>query len=206
MEIFLNNETYRSQTIGGQTVQQLADEICGQATGTESQMVVSLICDGQPVEADRLSEVLTCPIDDFGRIELQTVSVREQISAAISQAMEVLQESGKIRETAADCLNEGRHEAAMTELRKLLEAVRQIQQTTVLACQLLGIHPDDLRADGRDFNAVLGEIRQSLTELKSSMENEDFVLVSDLLRYELDRPFEGWLTILHQLKDLSISK
>jgi hypothetical protein len=35
------------------------------------------------------------------------------------------------------------------------------------------------------------------------MESQDFVLVSDLLRYELKSPLEGWLTILNQLLDLA---
>jgi len=199
VEIILNDEVYQNQGSSDQTVQQLADEVCGPLTGVDANIVISLACDGQPVEADRLQEVLDSPLEKFDRIEMRTVRVREQVAAALLQSIDVLHDSSQMRESVADCLNQGRHEQAMDEMRKLLEAIRQVQQTTLISCQLLGIEPATVRADDVEFNSILNDVRNSLTELKDSMENQDFVLVSDLLRYELAGPLEGWLAILNQL-------
>lgn len=200
MQIILNEQTYQPRDAGNQTVQQLADEVCGPGTGLDSQIIVSLKCDGQAVDKDRLQEVLDSPVDQFANVDMQTVSVREQVVSTLSQAVDVLSRSSRIRETIADSLSQGRHDAAMTEMRNLLEVFRQVQQTTILACSLIGTEPADIRVDDLSFDDILTNVRQALTELKSGMENQDFVLVSDLLRYEFAQPLEDWVKVLEHLQ------
>ena len=203
MPIFLNDEIYDGPTTSQQTVQQLADEICGQPIDDDAQMIVSILCDGQLVEPDQLDQVLASPIEQFGRLELQTVTIRGQVAATLQEAIAVLGNGHSICEHVADALSQGRHDDAMAEMQKLLELFRQAQQTTLLSCQLLGTQPSDLLSGPHSFDDLLEKIRQNLTDLKAGMESQDFVLVADLLRYEFTEPIEHWASFLKQLSQIA---
>jgi len=132
---------------------------------------------------------------------MQTVSVRDQVNLTIDQAVEVLDGADKLREQVADDLNQGRQESAMVGLQRLLEIFKQVQQTTILASQVLGTQLESIRIDGQGLADVLTGIKDGLNELKTGMENQDFVAVSDILRYEFTGPIEAWRAILARLRE-----
>ncbi|MCL2330036.1 MAG: hypothetical protein FWC56_01900 [Phycisphaerae bacterium] len=204
--IFLNDKIYDGPTTSQQTVQQLANEICGSPMDEDAQMIVSILCDGQLIEPNQFDQVLASPIEQFGRLELHAVTIREQVAAALQQAITVLENGHSICENVADALSQGRHDDAMAEMKKLLELFRQAQQTTLLSCQLLGTQPSDLQSGSHNFEELLEKIRQNLTDLKAGMESQDFVLVADLLRYEFAEPLEHWTSFLEQLNQIATTQ
>ncbi|MBI4579760.1 MAG: hypothetical protein HY718_08665 [Planctomycetes bacterium] len=201
MSITVDDQPYQAHGPADQTVQQLADEVCSQSAGDDRRLVVALTCDGEAVDADRLGEVLRSPVNRFETVEMRTASLREQVTAALDQAIEVWQRSHQFRQEAADSLDAGRHEEAMSSLQKLLDVLKQVQQTTIVSSQLLGVDLETLTAQGRSLTDILGLVRDRLTELKDGMGSHDFVRVSDLLRYDLAEPLDGWSAILRQLRD-----
>ena len=50
---------------------------------------------------------------------------------------------------------------------------------------------------GRDIMQLLVEIRTKLTEIKDAIEARDYVLLGDILRYELDEPLQSWENMLN---------
>jgi hypothetical protein len=126
--------------------------------------------------------------------------VRKQVAATLDQALDIFEQSGRIREQVAHDLNQGRHDSAMAGLQGLLEIFKQVQQTTLLSAHLLGIALDSINIEGKDLTAVLSTIKDCLNDLKAGMENQDFVLVSDILRYEFDKPIDAWRSILLHLR------
>lgn len=200
MQILVDSQPYPAGETAGQTLQQLADEVCAAGAEGEGRLIVGMACDGAPVEPGRLDEFLPQPVSNFETIELQTVSVRDQVVATVDQALEVLGESDQIREQVADELNQGHQEAAMVGLQKLLEIFKQVQQTTFLSSQLLGVSLESIQVDGADMMSILTAVKDRLNDLKAGMENQDFVAVADTLRYEFAEPLEAWTGILQSLR------
>jgi hypothetical protein len=201
MQIMVDNQPYQVREADTQSIQQLADEVCGSMPGEGGRLVVGLACDGEPVQPDQLEHLLCRPIGSFASIEMQTVSVREQVNLTLDQAIEILEGADQLREQAADDLNQGRHESAMSGLQRLLEIFKQVQQTTVLASHLLGTPLESINIEGQDLAGVLTGIKERLNDLKTGMENQDFVAVSDILRYEFTGPIEAWRAILAHLRE-----
>lgn len=199
MQILVDDIPYHACGPRSQTVQDLANEICGQESGADGRLVIALSADGRNVSADQLTDVLARPMCDFQTIAMQTVTVREQIEATLQQGLEVLTDAHETRVEAADALNQGQHQTALAGIQRLLEVFRQVQQTALLAAQLLGIDLEQLRLPGASITEVLQGMKDQLGELKSGMESQDFVLVSDLLRYQLGESLDAWRSILECL-------
>lgn len=200
MQIIVDDQPYASRGPDTQTVQALANEVCAVTDSAQQRLVVSLTCDDQPVVGDNVQVVLDSRVRDHQKIELQTVSVAEQVFETLTQAIGVFAQCDAAREQAADALNAGRHAAAMENLQKLLEILRQIQQTTVMSSQLIGVSLEELRIEGQGIEQILGVIKDHLNALKDGMESQDFVLVSDILRYEFHEPLARWSGILNYLR------
>lgn len=203
MEILVNDQPYQAAGPVDQTVQDLANEVCGAATGRDQQLITQLRCDGTEIAPDSLEEILQQPISAFERLELQTTSLRSQLCTALSDAIDIFSRSNQLREKSADYLTQGDQESAMKCLQQLLEVWKQIQQTTILAAQFLEVNVESLQVQGRGVDAILGDIRTQLVSLKTAMEDRDFVLVCDMLRYEFDEPLQQWQAILTHLRNLA---
>lgn len=201
MEILVDSQPYQSRQEAGQTLQQLADEVCGNPEARGGRLVVGLTCDGSPVQPEQLEDFLARPVSSFESIELQTVAVRTQVAATLDQALEIFSQTSGIRQKIADDLDQGRHESAMAGLQSLLEIFKQVQQTTFLSAHLLAIPLESIKIEGKDLTTVLSAIKDCLNNLKAGMESQDFVLVSDMLRYEFDKPIESWRSIVAYLRD-----
>lgn len=201
MQLIVDEQAYTGPLSASQTIQELADDVCGK--GQNGRLVIGLACNGQAVTADQLETVLGSQINAFQCVEIQTVSVREQIRTTLAQAADTLNQAHAVRETAADLLDQGRHEPAMAELRQILEILKQVQQTALLTSQLLEIDLETLNPGGRNFLEVLSLVKNQLGQLKGGMEAHDFVSVSDILRYEFAEPLDAWASILGTLQDLA---
>lgn len=205
MQILVDQTPYVTGGPPTQTVKQLANEICRSDGHEIGRLIVALSCDGQPVSEEQLAEVLESPLTRFARLEVETVSVAQQVQATLAQAIEVLGDAHRMSAEAADCLNQGRHEPAMAAIQRLLEAIKQVQQTTILSAQLLRTNVDALSAGGYSFIDAISLIKDRLTQLKGGMENQDFVLVSDILRYELGEALDAWGAVVQSLHDQSMA-
>lgn len=201
MQITVDDQTFAIEDPGTRTVQDFADEVCGPPTKLDSRLVVGAACDGKDIASDQLNDFMLSPANRFESVVLDTSPVRDQLRLALEQALAMLQEAHASREQAADCLNEGSHEGAMASLQKVLEAFKQVQHTAVLAAQLLEIDLEEFDVNGQGFLDVINSVKTHLGELKAGMENQDFVAVSDLLRYEIGEPIDGWMALTGKLHE-----
>ena len=163
-------------------------------------VVVDLRCDGQPISGEDLDRVLDSQIDLYQCIEMQTRSVTSMVKVTLAQAIEAFEEAMAAREQIADCLNEGRTPEAMKKLKELFGIWKQVQQALPICAEALGVCLDDLSADGVSLPEALDAIRDQLAALKSAIEAGDYVLVGDIIRYELEEPLAQWLELMRELE------
>jgi len=187
VQVIVDHQPYTGPVPGSVTVQELADSICTPGDNHDRRLVIGLACNGEAIAPEQLDRVLASAVSGFEIVELQTVSVREQVRETLAQAADTLAQAHPVAQRAADLLDEGRHEAALAELQNVLEILKQVQQTAVLTAQLLGADLETLQPAGRGFMDTLGLVKDQLHELKTGMENHDFVRVSDLLAVRVRR-------------------
>ena len=208
MDILVDERAYQPTGGSEQTVGELADEVvrASQDTQDAPRIVVGVFCDGEPVSQDHLDQVLMKPLRDFEKLELQTQSLRALVTATLTQAIALFEEAGEIRIRAADLLAESKTETAMQHLQRFFNIWKQVQQSTLVCAQALGVDLDATQVNGRGLVEIFEPIRERLTGLKDAMADHDFVLVGDILRYEFAEPFNDWSTLLNELHEQAEAK
>lgn len=203
MDILVDEQAY--QPTGGieQTVGELADEVihASQVSEDDPRMVVGVFCDGEPVSQENLDDILSRPLSDFAKLELQTQSLRTLVTATLTQAIALFEEAGEARIRAADLLAESKTEAAMQHLQRFFDIWKQVQQSTLVCAQALGVDLDAIKINGHGLIEIFEPLKTLLNGLKDGMANHDFVVVGDILRYEFEEPFDNWNTLLNHLRE-----
>ena len=102
------------------------------------------------------------------------------------------------KETAR-LLEQGNTNAAMTRLAELISAWQQIQAAYANLAKLLEITMNNLPV--RDLGhaggeIILNEFCSQLSEIQSALQNKDFVLLADILQYEMDGAVANWMALL----------
>lgn len=201
MEVLVDDQPYAASGPADQSLRDLAREICsGEA---EDRVVVSVRCDGRTVAQHELDTMLDKPTTDFDRLDLHTQPVKTLVRSTLAGAIGVFTEADATRSQIADYLAEGQQEKAMTMLQELFSAWKQVQDCLPTTAEALHTDLADLRVDGVGINEILDQIKIQLTEMKEAMQTGDMVLVGDILRYELEEPFQNWLGLLKQLHEIA---
>jgi hypothetical protein len=203
MDIWVDDQPYTTTGDARQTVGELANEVCGSAEPSAPRLVVALRCDGQPVAAESLTTVLQTPASDFQQLELLTQPVAALVRSALDEAISIFEDSVASRERTADLLAEGQQEAAMRELQKFLGVWKQVQQALLISARALHVDLDSLAIGDVTLTNVLDTIKCQFNELRGAMEQSDFVVVADILRYELAEPFQQFTDFLKHLREHS---
>lgn len=201
MQILIDDQAYAMTGPATQSVGELANEVCKSSQSGEARFVIGLRCNGQSIPQDQLATVLATPAGQFDRLEFQTQPVAALVRSTLEQALLVIEDSTLAREKAADLLAEGQNAAAMQELQKFLEAWKQIQQTLMVVSSVLHIDLDACSAGETRLTAVLESLKTQFGELRNAMAQGDFVVVGDVLRYELAEPMSQLVACFRQLRD-----
>jgi len=199
VEILVDDKPYQPKGTVNQTVNDLANEICDTSQTTGARMVVSVRCNDLQVTDEQLDEILASPTNQFEKLEFHTQPVSALAQGVLNQAIKLLDESSSIQHQVADLLDEGQQEPAMGKLQKFLEIWNQVQQSMILSAQALELNLDDLRTNDMGIIEIFESIKTQLKELKEAMEKGDFVVVSDILRYEFDNPISQWTDLLNSI-------
>jgi hypothetical protein len=201
VQIHVDDQPYAMTGPDSQTVGELANEICAGAGTDEARFVVGLRCNGKPVPQQELASVLQTSASHFDHLEMQTQPVSTLVRSTLDQAIGVLEDSARARQEAADLLASGQNEPAMRELQKFLDAWKQIHQTLMVTTSVLHVDLDNVAVGATRLTDVLESLRIQFTELRGAMSQGDFVVVGDVLRYELTEPLSQLVSCLRQIRD-----
>lgn len=196
MEIFVNDQAYQPAGAVG-TIHEVTQGLCQGSSG--QQFVVSLRCDGCDVAPEQLETVLQRSICEFEKIELQTQSGAALICQTLSGTLQLFSGIQELCGRCADLLAAGQQVPAMQSLQQFFDVWRQVQEAVLVCAQALDVRLDDLQVAGQTVADIANSVRAQFSELKSAMEVGDFVLVGDILRYELTEPLESWRQLLETL-------
>lgn len=132
-------------------------------------------------------EVKTVTDEEMARIILRDAAGQGKI---LAQAIE---KSATLFRVAAE--DEANHYFA-----QVLEALRWLLQTGDHACQVLKVDWEKVHAAGRaGVNQYFQELQGLLSEMQEMAEEEDYVMLADLMEYELLPLVREWQEILAKI-------
>jgi hypothetical protein len=99
------------------------------------------------------------------------------------------------KEVAGD-LERGQTQRALDRLGGIVSAWEQIQAAYGNLAKMLNLSLHDLPVREMNGEAVLEEFCRQLGEMQMALKNQDFVLLADILQYEMDGAIANWMALL----------
>lgn len=157
----------------------------------DGRMAVELLWDGTPPDLTIPQAVHARDIGSH-QLEVTTADPRELALDAMAAMEQALGEADSARVSATDLLARNEAPAAMSKLASCLTTWHQAQQCILQSARLLKIDLNTIDVGGEPLQAMLEQFSQQLRQIKDALRNQDYVTMSDILTYELDRAGEQW--------------
>ena len=181
------------------SLQGLVDHV--RRTHLNGRVVVDVAIDGQALLSDVLDARLREPLGAAGQVDLGSADPQVLVDQALRDVAARLDGAGPRHEAIATALQSGRVVEAVNAYVALV-GVWQDCRRVVEECR--GLIPQDLAAvevNGRSMEAHVGVLAQRLREVRDAIEARDFVLLADLLQYEMPEVCATWAALLRGLAD-----
>jgi hypothetical protein len=172
-----------------------------EAAQKRGRVVVEVYVDGNLVSDTILSD----PPDEVLGAEMRMVSVEPRllVRETLLDAAEALDKAGQEQTDAADEIQCGRVEGAMPLLQSAILKWQAVRDAVEKSASLLEI-PLDSRIAGpgdRNLGQVVEGLATSLTEVRRTLESEDWSGLADLLAYDMAEQVKSWQGMLRSLAD-----
>ncbi|HUO09826.1 MAG TPA: hypothetical protein VM008_16095 [Phycisphaerae bacterium] len=174
----------------------LADAIAwAQTQLPEGKIITAVALDGVALEGEPLNQARPQPLG--GRTLSLTTSDRKELSLSMLGKLYAMVEwlAPQHKEVAA-LLEKGDQSAAFEKLGHIFTAWQQIQNAFSGLAKLNNIVPSELPVRELTGDAILNEFCRQLAEMQNALQNRDFVLLADILQYEMDGATANWVSLL----------
>jgi hypothetical protein len=186
------------------TVGQLIDAAKSRLRGT-TQIVLGVRCGDEEVPPEQLDDVFSLACDTFDTVEVITGNAGEVVADALQVTRRALATTYALTREASERLAEGSIPQAMQSLIECSSTWSRVHQAVVQSCSLLAIDPSNTRVAGRTLAEWLREVAKMLISIRNAMESRDYVLLADILRYEMDDMLGGWEQMLDGLGEYALT-
>lgn len=191
MDIFVDHEPYSPTDPAPATIDELLSQLKPQLAN-RNRIVVSISCDQKLLAEDEITQALTQDLAGLQRLDLTTAAVHELALEALEAARSILGETRAKQDETIELLSKDQNDAAIGALGECLAGWTQAHDTVVKTISLLGLNIDELAHEGKKVLDTLNEVTHHLTQLKECLGAGDFVLLNDLLQYEIAPWFDQW--------------
>ena len=166
--------------------------------GERGRVVVEVIVDGVSW-TDRELDSTDMQDSVADEVSLVTADLRDLVCETLSDAANALADADAIQREAAELIQIGRHPEAMKRLAHALEIWRSFHEAVSKSAEAVPIDLAAIRVGDDSVEGGLGRLRQRLQEIRSALEANDPVGLSDTLMYDLPDIVIEWRSLLEAM-------
>jgi len=168
--------------------------------------VISITIDGKQIGSEQLGEMTLRTADTFDRFEFTTQPTSELVDSLVGELESKIEElGGLVRELAMHFQGEV-ETPPLDMLTSMVDVWRSILDRIVTAAGLVRIEMGTLDVPGTGLASDHHDrVTDTLNKLVSAVEQGDFVLVADLLEYEVAPGVEREAAVLAALRRAATS-
>lgn len=192
----VDDEPLAIETIGLRTVGQVLAHV-----RKDNRLVTRLLIDGQEPDLDQIGILRRSPLLSH-TIYIETIEPRRMALDVLAEVKLQLAEADPLRSEAVELLQQGQSGKAMEELSGCFGAWQVAQESVLKVARLLRIDLNSIETSGGPLSAMLEAFAEQLRQIKTALENRDFVTLSDILTYELPRTGADWINALAAIRDV----
>lgn len=166
----------------------------------EGQQLYRLHVNGEFFSERYPREARYVDIGEISRLDVKTVSDEEMARLIIQDAVHQGNMVVQALERSAGLFRVGSEEEANHYFAQVLEALRWLLQTGESACRVLRVNLETMSSGGAvPASRYLRDLQDLLEEMLETSEDEDYVMLADLMEYELLPMVQEWQTMLQEL-------
>ena len=197
MKVSINRVAQEESDFEGETVSAILDSMVQQTPGS---YIRRIWLDDQEFPSDD-REALQKKPSDIDSLEVELANLKDLVATNLANALDYLKKLIPGCEQAADLFRAGNEQEANKYYLQILDGIEWFSQVVSVI-----MSPDQGETELPDTDNESLEVRQKkLTDLMSQMleanENQDWVLLADILEYEMVPFYKDWEKILSKLEN-----
>ena len=197
MKVSINGVAQEESDFEGETVSAILDAMVQQTPGS---YIRRIWLDDQEFPSDD-REALQKKPSDIDSLEVELANLKDLVATNLANALDYLKKLIPGFEQAADLFRAGSEQEANKYYLQILDGIDWFSQVVSVI-----MSPDEGETELPDTDDESLEVRQKkLTDLMSQMleanENQDWVLLADILEYEMVPFYKDWEKILSKLEN-----
>jgi len=198
MLISVDGQEHAELTGEGRTLGQVVDQAKALVAGS-GRMIVGIECDGRTLGPDEVQQVFSGPADAYSQVNFQTSVPTQLARDALGTVVGLLDRIETLTSSAAEALNQSQVKNAMEHMGELCTSWNSVYQGVYNTLKLLDIDPAGIELTTGTAAAAMNRLLERLQEVKSSLENQDYTQLADILSYELSPLANDWRGIVDAL-------
>lgn len=197
MTVMVDREPLAAEALGLRTVGQVLSHV----QRDHGRLVVHLLIDGHEPDLDAIGQVRQAPLAGH-TLFIETAEPRRVALDVLDGVEAQLGEADRQKAEACDLLRRNDTSRAMEKLSGCFSAWQLAQESVLKTAQLLRIDLAAVQLDGRPLDAVVAEFTAQLREIRSALEARDFVLLGDVLTYEMTEATKHWRMAIGAIREI----
>jgi len=186
MAVTVDSEPLKAEELGLYTLGQVLSHL-----KRANRLVVHVLIDGQEPNLDRLVEIRKSAVSNH-TVFIETTEPKAMAIEILGEVEKQLGEADRLKSEATTLLQKNQNVKAMEKLSGCFVTWQNAQESLQGTAQLLNIDLNQILVADRKISEILSEVADQLKQIKSSLENRDFVTLSDLLIYETTETTSQW--------------
>lgn len=159
-------------------------------------MVFEIRCDGRDYAPHEIESLLPRPVAELNSLQFVSGRPEDVVVEALAYSRDALGETFAAVRHCAELLASSQIARAMETLIGCLSIWGRTHEAIVQGGQLAALDYERLTIEGRPVIDCLGDIVRRLRAVRDAVEARDYVLLADILQYELDDMLCGWEAML----------
>jgi hypothetical protein len=196
MSVTVDHEPLAAEALGLTTVGEVLSHL-----RRDNRLITNLLIDGEEPDLGRIGTVRQSPLTGH-TVFIETAEPRQMALEVIEAVETQLKEADRLKSDAVELLQRNQPVKAMEKLSGCFTTWQTAQESIRKVSQLLKIDLDQVRVAGRSLSALMQDFASQLRQIKASLEQRDFVTLSDILTYEATETSTQWRMALASVRDV----
>ncbi len=198
MQLYLDDSPFEVSPGADASLNDLVGQVNQHLTGRR-RVVIALGCDGREVPAGELEQVLERPAAQFDRVDIRSEPQSVVAALLLEQAFGLFGETEEHLPGINELLAEGQTARGMEILAGDFRLWQQAHEAVIQAVRLGEVPIDDVTVGELTSTSIIQQLRDKLVQIKESLEARDFVMLGDILQYEIGETISRWKQLIEEI-------
>lgn len=203
MEVLVDGKQYAGDLSGG-TLQDILGDLANKAVGDDATMREVRI-NGEPFEEAKLGPADRLGRENIQRLEIETIPAREMAVHFLSNAHSYLAAINQSVSRVAELFRVSDEQEASEQYLNTLESIQLFMQMLQECRKIVNLDFDNPVLDGMSGEERLQKLLVLIKDLLAAQEQQDWVLLADILQYDLSAELNLWQGYMQQFREQALS-